>query len=68
MEDWCRKLDGLSGILAPVHVKVANCEVLSCSLQLLHDSWLIKGYSFISNFKVLDIPHFDLILGTSWLE
>jgi hypothetical protein len=58
----------VSQVPVPVHVKVANGDILSCSTQLLQDSWSIQGYQFISDFKVLVIPHLEMILGMDWLE
>lgn len=61
-------LEGLSPLAVPVQVRVANGATLSCSTQLLQAAWSVQGYQFVSGLKILDIPHFDMILGMDWLE
>jgi hypothetical protein len=34
----------------------------------LNANWAVQGYKFYSDFKVLPLQHFDVILGYDWLE
>jgi hypothetical protein len=57
-----------SSELAHVKVQVANGEVLHCSSIFKQLSWSVDGLTFATDMKVLNISHFDIILGMDWLE
>lgn len=39
------------------------------SKGILHNiTWYIDSHSFTSDFKILPLAHFDIILGMDWLE
>lgn len=49
-------------------VTVAGGDILY-SKGILHNvSWHIDNHEFISDFKILPLAHFDIILGMDWLE
>jgi hypothetical protein len=58
----CAELD------SQLWVKVANGETICCRTQLPHAKWEVQGYEFPSNFKVILLRHFDVVLGYDWLE
>jgi hypothetical protein len=57
------QLHGASSLVKSMSVRVANGVVLSCQTQLLNAHWQLQGLVFCSNFKVLPLQHFDMILG-----
>jgi hypothetical protein len=62
------KLGGESVLPKPLQVKVANGAKLQCKVQFLQAAWSIQGYQFYTDFKVLPLQHYDMILGYEWLE
>jgi hypothetical protein len=61
-------MSGVSKLHNTLAVKVANGNSLVCSLQLQQAKWEVQGFSFYSDFNVLPLHHFDIILGYDWLE
>jgi len=51
-----------------VHVTTANGDKLSSSSIVPEVTWYTQGHTFTTSTKVLDIPHYDMILGMDWLE
>jgi hypothetical protein len=49
-------------------VKVANGNNMVCQHQLLQTPWEVQGCQFVSDFLVLPLQQFDVILGFDWLE
>jgi hypothetical protein len=62
-----QSLSGFSQMKQPVCVQVANGGTLTCASELLQASWQVQGYQFVSDFKVLSLPYYDIILGMDWL-
>lgn len=55
-------------VLSPIKVKVADGGILECVTELEDCLWCVQGISFQSNFKVLPLGSYDVILGMDWLE
>jgi hypothetical protein len=49
-------------------VKVASGQVMNSAAELLQAEWVVQGYIFHSELKVLALQNFDMILGMEWLE
>jgi hypothetical protein len=62
------KLLGVSQLHEPLIVKVANRTPMSCGTHILQADWEVQGAKFKSDFKILSLQNFDLILGYDWLE
>lgn len=60
-------LQGMVPIKKLVQVKVANVTVLPCSAEILNCEWTTQGPLFHTNFKVLQLGNYDIILGKDWL-
>jgi hypothetical protein len=54
--------------VAPMHVRVANGEVLSSAHQVKELEWWAQGFTFHTTMRVLDIGAYDAILGYDWLS
>jgi hypothetical protein len=67
-EAVAEKLQVLSVLSRSLSVKVANGNKIDCSIQLQHVVWELQGCQFCSDFKVIPLEHFDVILGYNWLE
>lgn len=52
----------------PVQVKIANGELITCSLEIPDCMWGLQGHTFRSDFKVLPLGGYDIILGMDWLS
>jgi hypothetical protein len=61
-------MTGVTSVLQPLRVQVANGSQLSCNHQIVNASWSISGVSFSSTLKVLPLSTYDLIVGMDWLE
>jgi hypothetical protein len=61
-------LSGVSELASPVTVQVANGQVVRCVQVFNQIAWSIQEVQFVSNFKVLPLPYYDVILGMDWLE
>lgn len=62
------QLTGVTVVIHPLQVQVANGSQLSCTHQIVDASWSISGVSFTSTLKVLPLSTYDLIIGMDWLE
>ena len=51
-----------------VHVTTANGDKLSSSIIVPEVTWYTQGHTFTTSARVLDIAHYDMILGMDWLE
>lgn len=52
----------------PIHVKVADGGILTCTHEIAECSWLKQGVQFQTSFKILPLKCYDAILGMDWLE
>ncbi|WVZ69878.1 LOW QUALITY PROTEIN: hypothetical protein U9M48_018599 [Paspalum notatum var. saurae] len=62
------QLSGVSALTAPLSVRVANGDILSCSTELKQVRWSIQSCHFQADLKVLPLSHYDMIVGMDWLE
>jgi hypothetical protein len=53
--------------ILPLNVKVANGGLLQCTQELQNCEWWTQGYRFCTNFKILPLGSYDIILGYDWL-
>lgn len=55
-------------IAMPTNVQVAGGGVFSSSGSLHHVNWSVQEIPFVSNFRILPLQAYDVILGMDWLE
>jgi hypothetical protein len=51
-----------------IFVSVAGGGVLTTKGILHNVNWSIDDVSFVSDFKILPLTHYDIVLGMDWLE
>lgn len=61
-------LQGKQQLQQKLSVKVANGQVLHCDSHFSNTVWQVQKCSFTSEFRVLPLSHFDIIIGMDWLE
>jgi hypothetical protein len=61
------KLEGMLEMPWPVMVQVADGGRLLCDKQILGATWSIQTCEFCTDFRVLDIAAYDIIVGMDWL-
>lgn len=61
-------LQGVQDMPRAIKVSVANGAELQCSKELLNCQWYTQGQTFSTNFKILPLGSYDVILGMDWLE
>jgi hypothetical protein len=60
---------GYSTQAAPeVKVTVASGSQMTSNQQVQEVTWWTQGNTFSASTRVLELPHYDLILGMDWLE
>jgi hypothetical protein len=47
----------------PSKVKVGNVQILQVDYEMLNAEWFMQGYSFTSDFRVLPLQSFDMIVS-----
>nr|CAH67280.1 OSIGBa0111L12.7 [Oryza sativa] len=62
------KLSGVKAMPVPARVKVADGGFLTCSLHIIECDWLTQGIHFKSNFRLLPLGAYNVILEMDWLE
>lgn len=62
------RLAGVQPLEQPVVVKIADGGTMSCSEQVKSCSWYYQEQTFQTDFKVLPLACYDVILGMDWLE
>lgn len=60
-------IDGVFPLTAKTMVKVANGSILSCLAYVPNCEWITQGWVFCTNFKVVNLGSYDMILGMDWL-
>lgn len=61
-------LQGVQDMPRTIKVYVANGAELQCTQEVLNCQWYTQGQTFSTNFKVLPLGSYDVILGMDWLE
>ena len=51
-----------------VSVKIANGQLLRCTVAIQNCQFNIEGHQFQHDLKILHLDSYDLILGMDWLE
>lgn len=51
-----------------MRVKVASGDMLTCSSEVKPLTWWVKGHTFETNMKVLELGGYDGVLGMDWLK
>ncbi|WVZ54191.1 hypothetical protein U9M48_005029 [Paspalum notatum var. saurae] len=59
---------GIQPLDQPISVRVANGELILCSSHLPNAQWSLQHCNFQSDLKVIQLQHYDLIMGMDWLE
>lgn len=59
---------GVQHLIPPVHVKVANGQILQCSQFIPDAEWSVQGIPFRTDLKLLPLSSYDMILGMDWLS
>lgn len=67
-EEVGRKLTGVEPLQQPLKVQVADGGQISCSGILPECHWWMQGHCFKSNFRLLALGGYDIILGMDWLQ
>jgi hypothetical protein len=62
------KLVDVTEMLVPSTVRVAGGGLLQSSKLLVQVPWTIEQVTFVSDFRVLPLTSYDLIVGMDWLE
>jgi hypothetical protein len=62
------QLQGQTRKITPMRVKVANGGLMQCDTELVACDWCTQGVHFQTNFKVLPLASYDVILGFDWLK
>lgn len=62
------KLSGVKNLRQKLTVKLADGGTLSCSHEIANCRWWMQGHNFISNFRLLNLGGYDVLLGMDWLE
>jgi hypothetical protein len=62
------KLVDVTEMLVPSTVRVAGGGLLQSSKLLVQVPWTIEQVIFVSDFRVLLLTSYDLIVGMDWLE
>lgn len=61
------KFQGVQPLQKVLSVKVANGGIMLCSQLILHCAWWVQGVGFHTDFKLLSLGVYDVILGMDWL-
>jgi hypothetical protein len=67
-KQFAAELLGIHALTNVVKVQVANGSILTCDSFIPQAQWSMDEYSFTSDMKIIDLQHFDMILGMDRLE
>lgn len=62
------RLSGMKCLKQPLKVQIADGGQLACSKMIPGCNWWMQGHSFKSDFKLIPLGSYDIILGMDWLE
>jgi hypothetical protein len=62
------ELSGVQPLQKTVQVQVANGGFLYCTDSIQQAQWSVQDYKFSTDMKIIELQHFDMILGMDWLE
>jgi hypothetical protein len=62
------QLTDVTPLPSPSSVQVAGGGILCCSFVIKNVVWVVSGYSFQSELRVLPLAAYDVIIGMDWLE
>ena len=63
-----QKFPGIRKLNHPLSVRIANGGTIHCCQELPNCTWWMQGYNFRSDFGILPLGLYDVILGMDWLE
>ncbi|XP_035816605.1 ataxin isoform X2 [Zea mays] len=66
--DLASQLSSVVGMVTLVSVQVADGGLLQCYCQLLGAKWMVQQCEFSTNFRVLDISAYNVIVDMDWLS
>jgi hypothetical protein len=52
----------------PIHIQVANGQLIQSSSELKQVVWSIWEQEFTSDLRVIFLHYYDLVVGMDWLE
>jgi hypothetical protein len=61
-------LTDVTPLPSPSSVQVAGGDILCCNSVIKTVVWVVSGYSFQSELRVLPLAAYDVIIGMYWLE
>ncbi|WVZ82556.1 hypothetical protein U9M48_029810 [Paspalum notatum var. saurae] len=67
-ETIARDLSGVSQLVQPVAVQVANGAQIWCDSVIPNAVWSVHNYEFTTDLRIIPLQHYDLIVGMDWLE
>jgi hypothetical protein len=61
-------LKNVTHVASAIRVQVTNCQVICCTSEVKQATWSVQDQEFTSDFKVIPLPYYDMVLGNDWLE
>jgi hypothetical protein len=61
-------LTDVTPLPSPSSVQVAGDGILCCNSVIKNVVWVVSGYSFQLELRVLPLAAYDVIIGMDWLE